>query len=327
MKKILIFSVEEDLSTDEIICWLKHYNIEPVRLNRNDYITGLDIDAETNGIEISYRGGSSFRLEDFAGFWYRRPGGTYYNIFGGDITNSDYNSYFQDEFMKIRDYVEQYIEDKPHLNNISDYENDKLLYLRNAVKCGLTVPEWIVSGSLDKLSSFRELHGNIITKTLNMPFFSLRKGSRLFEIGYGTNMVTEQNIDDFRSKGILNFLPTFFQRYIEKYVELRIFYLDGSFYAMAIFSQHSEKTRVDYRNYDRESPNRCVPFNLPDDIKQRLTAFMNLTGLNCGSIDMILGTDYKYYFLEVNPVGQFQWLSHNCNYFIEQKIASYFYEH
>mgnify|MGYP003653909829 CR=1 FL=1 len=43
--------------------------------------------------------------------------------------------------------------------------------------------------------------------------------------------------------------------------------------------------------------------------------------LNCGSFDIIYTPSGEYYFLEVNPVGQFQWLSYNCNYFIEKLIA------
>lgn len=90
---------------------------------------------------------------------------------------------------------------------------------------------------------------------------------------------------------------------------------------MAIFSQENEKTRIDYRNYDREKPNRCVPYHLSDDIQSKLSAFMNLIDMNCGSIDMIYSPDGDYIFLEVNPVGQFHWLDKNCNYFLEREIA------
>lgn len=43
--------------------------------------------------------------------------------------------------------------------------------------------------------------------------------------------------------------------------------------------------------------------------------------MNCGSIDMIYSPEGEYIFLEVNPVGQFQWLSKSCNYDIERQIA------
>ena len=50
---------------------------------------------------------------------------------------------------------------------------------------------------------------------------------------------------------------------------------------------------------------------------------MNLIGLNTGSIDMILTPEGDYYFLEVNPVGQFGMISHPCNFYLEEKVANF----
>ena len=92
---------------------------------------------------------------------------------------------------------------------------------------------------------------------------------------------------------------------------------------MAIFSQSDEKTKTDYRNYNRVKPNRNVPYKLPQDVEDKICLFMDASGLDTGSIDIIKSTDGRYVFLEVNPCGQFDWLSGNCNYYIEQKIAHY----
>ena len=93
---------------------------------------------------------------------------------------------------------------------------------------------------------------------------------------------------------------------------------------MAIFSQMDEMTKVDFRNYNREKPNRCLPFKLPEEIKCKLVQFNKIMNLDTGSIDMIVTPDNKFYFIEVNPIGQFGWVSKNCNYRLEEKIALYF---
>ena len=49
---------------------------------------------------------------------------------------------------------------------------------------------------------------------------------------------------------------------------------------------------------------------------------MKLADLDTGSIDMMYSTDGEYYFLEVNPVGQFGMVSYPCNYYIEKEIAT-----
>ena len=90
---------------------------------------------------------------------------------------------------------------------------------------------------------------------------------------------------------------------------------------MAIFSQNNVNTQVDYRNYDHEKPNRCVPYNLPNTIKRKIFKFMKYKKIDTGSIDIIFSTNNKYFFLENNPQGQFDWLTKNCNYNIEKEIA------
>ena len=90
---------------------------------------------------------------------------------------------------------------------------------------------------------------------------------------------------------------------------------------MAIFSQNDEQTQLDYRNYNRVKPNRNIPYILPKDIETKLQKLMDKLDLNTGSIDMMVTTEGEYVFLEVNPTGQFGWVSENCNYYLEEKIA------
>ena len=128
---------------------------------------------------------------------------------------------------------------------------------------------------------------------------------------------------DCRTNIPTKFSPSLFQGYIEKEYELRIFFLDDSFYSMVIFSQSNEKTKIDFRNYDIEKPNRVCPYSLPKKIERKITKLMNTIGLNTGSIDMIKSTDGNYYFLEVNPSGQFGMTGIPCNYDLYEKVASY----
>ena len=48
---------------------------------------------------------------------------------------------------------------------------------------------------------------------------------------------------------------------------------------------------------------------------------MRERGLNFGCIDMIYSQNNRYVFLEVNPVGQYDYVSQNCNYSIHEFIA------
>ncbi len=89
---------------------------------------------------------------------------------------------------------------------------------------------------------------------------------------------------------------------------------------MAIFSQFDNATKVDYRKYTN---NRNVPFNLPQIVEKKIVNLMNLLSLDSASLDLIKGLDGMYYFLEVNPSGQFGNVSYFCNYYIEHNIVNY----
>ena len=119
------------------------------------------------------------------------------------------------------------------------------------------------------------------------------------------------------------FPPSFFQKCIEKEYEIRTFFIENDYYSMAIFSQNDEQTKIDFRNYNESKPNKFIPYILPEDIKSKLIELMKCINLNCGSIDLIVGKDGNYYFLEVNPVGQYDMVSVPCNYNLHKKIAEY----
>jgi glutathione synthase/RimK-type ligase-like ATP-grasp enzyme len=110
---------------------------------------------------------------------------------------------------------------------------------------------------------------------------------------------------------------------VPKAYEIRTFYLDGTCYSMAIFSQADPQTRVDFRRYNLDHPNRTVPYRLPETIEARIRETMDALGLVTGSLDLIRRPDGGFVFLEVNPVGQFGMVSGPCHYQLERRIAEF----
>jgi glutathione synthase/RimK-type ligase-like ATP-grasp enzyme len=222
------------------------------------------------------------------------------------------------------EYLDKKIKDHKHLNGIFDFKHQKLEYLKNAQELGIAVPEWIVSADINTIRDFLQQKEKVITKALNMPYLKIPLGDDEYEMSYNTNLVGMEDLEFFAGNKNYRLLPSFFQEYIEKKFEIRSFFLDDKFYSMAIFSQQSEKTKVDYRNYDRERPNRAVPFQLPKELESKLSKLIAMSGLNSCSVDFIYATNGLFYFLEINPIGQFKWVSQNCNYYIEKEIADYY---
>ena len=115
-----------------------------------------------------------------------------------------------------------------------------------------------------------------------------------------------------------SFFPSFFQNEVDKEYELRVFYLDGLCYSICFKSSSSN---IDMR--DNYSISEYEPYKLPNIIEEKIIKFMSKMKLVSGSLDFIKSTDGNYYFLEVNPNGQYDWVSQYGGYNLHQKIARF----
>ena len=205
-------------------------------------------------------------------------------------------------------------------NFINTTRENKIINLIIASKCGISIPDTLVTKNKRELEVFfNKQAGEIITKSLGGGIRFETEDEILW--GKGTTLVSQADIDETSE----NFLPSLFQENIEKEYEIRSFLFKKKFFSMAIFSQRDDTTTIDFRNYNHSFPNRMVPFKLPDKIEKKLLKFAEMTDLDTGSFDLIVTKKEKeFIFLEVNPYGQFGWLSKNCNYYLEKQIAEYF---
>jgi len=284
---VLIVSNESDLSTNKVFSYLsKRTKVILVRQNFHNYIDVILDDKEINGIQY---------------VWFRRE---------PKLSVEPEFAQSRIELFKLSEFLKLHLEKNyNYLGSLIEEERiNKLMTLDIASKCKLKIPETYVAKdkSISQISSKQ-----LITKP----------------IGNFNKIVWKDNLYYNKANALVDSnskttsFPSLLQEYVDKLFEIRIFFLDHKFYSMAIFSQKNVKTKIDFRNYDLERLNRNVPFKLPQIVSKKLSRLMQLLNLNNGSIDMIYSTSSEYIFLEVNPLGQFDWLSYNCNYYIERDIA------
>lgn len=315
---VLINSIDRDVSTDHVIKWLLKYNVKFKRFN--NIIEIKKIEYVDNTFIVEFGDGRKVDFNEIKAYWYRR--GNYSDIWEVPKSeNSEFNktylAYAQGENKSFGDFFINHLkENVPCIGDSSSCTNvNKNIVLLTAGKCGLNIPEFIITTQSDTVKIFLQKHKKIITKPIHSSFIF---GSDDFWLPTYTEEVNENIL----KKMPQSFKPTLFQSYIEKKIEIRTFYLEGSFYSMAIFSQNDSQTQTDFRVYNDDKPNRTVPFKLPEQIEINLHKLMKELRFESGSIDLIYSTDNKFYFLEVNPIGQFGMVSYPCNYYLEEKIAA-----
>ncbi len=299
---ILIISEEADYSTSLVVDWLLYFNANWVRINGTDKISASfeGTDVKITGLDIN------FKLSEIKSVWYRRGR---LNLNFKNLKDKEIEFLRQIEFNKITEYIYYKLTEIKNINIFFNADVNKLIVCEIAQSVGLKIPKSLLISEKKYLNS-----GNLASCTKSISGSTILNYDNFHSAGYTTRVTDLKNIPDF-------FFPSYIQDYIEKKYEIRIFFLKNKFWSMAIFSQNDPITDVDFRNYNRQKPNRTVPFLLPIDIQEKIKILMQKINLNSGSIDMIVSPNLEFYFLEVNPVGQFGMVSNPCNYNLHKIIA------
>lgn len=294
-RRVLIFSDEFDSVTDNVVEWLNYFD-EKVLIER---INGVKPKSSIQVINNNYNS-----------IWYRRL--TLINT----PANTSIGRFVIEEFKSNYMASIKVNEANKKLGTIDNLVPNKLDVLSRAYILDIKIPKTILTTSKIDFLEFNKGCEEVIIKCISDPVIILEDGKK--KTLY-THLLSEKDIREIPK----SFSPSFFQERIKKKYEIRSFFINHVFYSMAIFSANNSKTDVDMRNYDFNNPNRKVCYKLPIELEDKLCKLMSSLNLNTGSIDLIKGVDNQYYFLEVNPVGQFGDLSHTCNYKIEKEIANY----
>lgn len=311
---ILIISDRNDLSTIHICQWLHSWRVPFFRIDGEDdvYLERLSVRPDEAPQLILQCNGRRLAMDDIRCSWYRRGR---LNLFCETVTafpdpalNRIATAHLSSEVKILEQFFYHLLEKKPHIGTFSKGGMNKLAVLHEAVSLGIKIPQTYVTTSGKALA---DAPARMITKSISENINFSTAGN--WYMTY-TEEIAQSGLQE-------SFFPSLFQELLEKEADLRIFYLCGEFYAMSIRSQENAQTEIDFRKYDDERPNRCVPFRLPDWLETKLHLLMQCVGLQTGSIDMVLTSDGEYVFLEVNPVGQFNMTSVPCNYNLEKRIA------
>lgn len=314
-RQIVIFSEENDVSTADVIRWCKIAGCDVRRINSDDKKLKIYIADNRVNITTSF---DTFDIGKNSMVWFRRAeiSPVYIkhqssNLLQDKIEIFNFIEHKQ-SFNALKSWIRQNCK---YSSDLSVDKFNKVDVLLKANELGIKVPDWIVTEDRNFALDFAKKFDFVACKPFTSFFFHDK--NRIYK-----NLTEKLQYSDIQSYPSY-FISRFFQHYIEKKYELRSFYFHGKFFTYAILSQNNGKTAIDFRNYDNETPNRCVPFNLNYDYSKKLELLMRQLGLDTGSCDILVDKNDNYYFLEVNPVGQFGYGSFQCNENIEKFISNH----
>lgn len=197
---------------------------------------------------------------------------------------------------------------------------NKYLQMAEATKVGLRLPPTIVSNEKIKLLQFADEYRQVVLKLMTQEFYQCSDGKYR---GIYVNLLTS---DDLQAFGNLAENPVVLQAYIAKSFEVRYTVVGDVHHVCRIESQCSQIANIDWRRYD--IPNTPhLAMKAPVDIQRKVTRLLDNLNLSFGALDFIVTPSGDWYFLEVNPIGQWLWIEDLTGLTISNSIANWLVQH
>ncbi|MDB5117688.1 MAG: RimK-like ATP-grasp protein [Mucilaginibacter sp.] len=223
------------------------------------------------------------------------------------------------EWNRLLSGLYDHLKDLPWLNfwRLSLIAGNKYLQMRAASVLGFNLPEFIVSNDQAVLKEFALRHPAVVLKLMHQDFYKIPEmpPQVLF-----VNKITNADLERF---GGLEENPIVLQQYIEKSYEVRYTVVGSRHFACKIDSQASAIANTDWRRYDvPHTPH--LPIEPPPEIRHKVDELMKTLELHYGALDFIVDPQGDWYFLEINPDGQYLWIEELTGLPISSAIVEWF---
>jgi len=186
------------------------------------------------------------------------------------------------------------------------FATSKAVQLRLADHCGLRVPDTLMANDIDAIRAFLRQHGSVIYK----PYFPPQWQDEQRCLYGFARVLSEALLDDPQA---VQFCPGIYQPQIPKAYEARVTVMGREVLACRIDATTESGEIDDWRTaHIGNKPFRVAPIALPESVRNSCFALMRALGIVFGCFDFTVDHDGKWYFLEVNPMGQFLWVEHEC---------------
>lgn len=314
-EEILILTNSMDgRHTESVIALLPAENT--FRLDVDEFARGeIDFVFEqtSKGTTTLLRSGQrAIQLNDIKSVWYRRP-----NQFDLDINDTAQKEYAEKElvmfFKNLYALLPQHAFWMNHPEKLF-HARRKLDQLGFARSQGIPVPATMVTNRPEKVMDFyNSCDGRIVFKALYNEFLSF--GSRVLNVP--TTLIGQEHLDKLDT---LRKLPGLFQAFVNKAYEIRVTIVGTDIFPVKI-SPIGDLDLADWRHPYAGASLRYEPVRLPREISNFCLSLLQHYGLSFGAVDFVVDKSGTYWFLEINPNGQWYWIQDLTGASIAEAIA------
>lgn len=295
---VLILSRIHDPEADIVGRRLLAAGVNYVRLNA-DYLAdehGLTLELTPEGVHFSTTAfGCDLHASDIRLVWLRhfdveavpRPPGTA----AGSYVTSEWR-----EFLRL---LEHHLPCRWTNPPSALRQLDKLRQLQLARTLGFLVPPTVVTNDPRQITAFYARHdGNIICKSLHHHYVE-HEASVLTEV-FGRRLSPQ----DLSTLPMATGAPLICQAFVPHQVEVRVTVIGQEVFAAEI----TNKAEFDDWHRMGSTHVHTGPHQLPTPVAQQCAQLVRQAGLDYGALDLLLAETGNYTFLEINPIGDWNWV-------------------
>lgn len=315
MKYCLIITSKNDAHSDYIINkWRKSFNhltIQPVRLNTEDFLINTEITiSPLCGFSLYIKDSNRFlHSSEIYSVWFRRPKEIYIPSEYFELSN-----FLTCESQNVLECLYYTLSDKLWLSKPQNLKvaSNKLLQIKIAKQLGFDVLPTIISNNYEEVLQFCQKYKEVCVKALKQPYVDINKE----RFALLTRVLDCSNL--LQAKNDIKFMPTQYQRFIDKKYDVRIVVFGEKIFPFAIYSQENDLSKIDFRGVQSGLRQELITIN--QTLKDKIFSFMRHFDINFSSFDFVVDNQNNFYFLENNPNGQWLWLELETNIDISSSL-------
>lgn len=295
---ILILANKWDLTVDMVVLELRRRNALFMRLNTEDLPRWSAVaHFPKESIRLRCEDGTLFTISDVKAVWNRRPGHVFDDLAPEMRPSVATQKFVTDQWfawleaLQLREGVRWV--NHPTANGLIE---NKIRQLKLATELGFCIPETLITNDATEVQSWlSQLGGQAVCKALYSPLIEEQNEDRFIF----TNLL-EFVPEDFAES--LSIAPAIFQRALLSKVDYRVTVVGSRVFAARV---DMSELVLDWRtSKDDVSFTLC---DLPLAVQDLCRQYVAVADLSFGAIDLV-ESDGEFYFLEINPNGEWGWL-------------------
>lgn len=307
---ILLITNQRDLTTDYIVLELQKRGLEYYRLN-TEMLPSFRVRMGAESREdwsISLEG-RTISGKNISAAYFRRPGKPEVNE---NVEAKEYRQYAETEWNAFLKSLYSRLDGR-WLNSPTNIalSEDKPKQLFLAKDIGFLIPELSITNDITAFQNIATDH-SVIGKPLRQALIDGDQEKVIFT----TSLPPLSSLDE----RALSYAPIIVQHEIKKIYDIRVTVVGNKIFPVAIHSQKNKRTMVDWRSGAVPDLEHEI-ISLPKTIEKKCKAIVSTLDLKYGAIDLVKDQDNRYWFLEINPNGQWAWVENRTGLPIASAIV------